>query len=186
MNPYLVFHAFLSYLSLEREKVAHRRLEQIAKSEEIDDFQVVESSELGVMEYSTTHGFRVLYRDRPQINQFVVAKKGNGFAKARNLPYIYLQTLCEPSQLIVESPCIQATAAGYTTAVRLPIAVAGKIDEYPEGTMIVRITEDSEASVDSGYANAVPLPYSRESVYIQKIDMLDTEYAAMLDNEPRF
>lgn len=97
-----------------------------------------------------------------------------------------MQTLCEPSQLIVESPCIQATAAGYATAVRLPIAVAGKIDEYPEGTMIVRITEDSEASVDSGYANAVPLPYSRESVYIQKIDMLDTEYAAMLDNEPRF
>jgi len=54
---------------------------------------------------------------------------------------------------------------GYAQAVRLPYAIAGKIDEYPEGTMIVCITEDSEASADSGYANAVPLPYSQNTSY---------------------
>ena len=97
-----------------------------------------------------------------------------------------MRTLCEPSQLIVECPCVQAITAGYAQAVSLPIVVAGKIDEYPEGTLIVRITGDNQESAAFGYANAVPLPYSLDSVYIQKIDMLDTEYAAMLVDCPRF
>jgi len=49
---------------------------------------------------------------------------------------------------------------GYATAVRLPIAVASKIDEYPEGTLIVLFTDDNQKSAAFGYANAVPLPYS--------------------------
>ena len=171
------------------------RLEQIAKSEKLDDFLAIENLEPGIIKYSTTYGFRILCRDcfqhcplgnRPQLNEFVVAKKGNGFAKARNLPYIYLQTLCEPSQLIVESPSADAIGYGYAQAIRLPYRIANKIDEYPEGTMIVCVTKDNEKSAAFGYANAVPLPYSPESVYVQKIDMLDTEYAAMLDNVPRF
>ena len=100
--------------------------------------------------------------------------------------YIYLRTLCEPPQLIVESPCVQATTAGYATAILLPIAFASVGDEYPVGTLIVSITEDNKESTSFGYANAVLLPYSPNSVYIQKIDMLDTEYAAMLVDEPRF
>ena len=129
MNLHLAFQTFLSYLDIEREKAATLRLEQIAKSEKTDDFLTVESSEPGTIEYSTNHGFRFLCPERPQLNEFVVAKKGIRFSKARNLPYIYLQTKCEPPQLIVECPCIQATAAGYATAVKLPYAVAGKIDE---------------------------------------------------------
>ncbi len=186
MNLHLAFQTFLSYLDIEREKAATHRLEQIARSEKLDNFLAVESSEPGIIEYSTTHGLRVLCRDCPQANQFVITEKGNGFAKARNLPYIYLQTLCEPSQLIVESPSADAIGYGYATAVRLSYRIASKIDEYPEGTMIVCITDDNQKSAAFGYANAVPLPYSRESVYVQKIDMLDTEYAAMLDNVPRF
>ncbi len=195
MSLNLAFQTFLSYLDIEREKVATHRLEQVAKSEKLDDFLTVENLEPGLIEYFTTHGFRILCRDcfqhcplgnRPEINEFVVAKKGNGFAKARSLPYIYLQTKCEPPQLIVECPCVQASNAGYAQAMKLPCAIAGKIDEYPEGTMVVCITEDSKDSAAFGYANAVPLPYSQDSVCIQKIDMLDTEYAAMLVNEPRF
>lgn len=181
MNLHLVFQAFLVYLGLKREKVAHRRLERIAKSEKLDDFLVIENSESGTIEYCTTHGFRVLCPKCPELNEFVVAKKGIRFSKAKNLPYIYLQTKCEPPQLIVESPCVQATVAGYATAVLLPYIVAGKIDEYPEGTIVVCITEGSKEFAVIGYANAVPLPYSQDSVYIQRIDMLDTEYATLVD-----
>ncbi len=193
MNLHLACQTFLSYLEKEREKVDTCRLEQIAKSENLDNFLAVENAEPGLIEYSTTHGFRTLCRDcfqhcplgnRPQVNQFVVAKKGNGFSLVRNLPYIYLQ--CEPPQLIVENPIVEAIAYGYAQAIRLPYAIASVGDNYSEGTIIVCITEDNKESAAFGYANAAPLPYSQDSVYIQKIDMLDTEYAAMLENSPRF
>jgi len=184
MNLNLAFQTFLSYLEIEREKIAARRLEQTANSENLDNFLVTENAEPGIIEYSTNHGLRVLCPDCPEVNQFVIVKKGKGFAKARNLPYIYLQN-CEPPQLIVESPSADAIGYGYATAVRLPYAIAGKIDEYPEGTLIVCITEDNKEAAAFGYANAVLLPYSLDSVYVQKIDMLDTEYAAMLVDFPR-
>ncbi len=186
MNLHLACQTFLSYLEKKREKANSRKLEQTAKSENLDDFLAVESSELGIIEYSTNHGLRVLCPDCPEVNQFVIVKKGNRFSKASNLPYIYLQTLCEPPQLIVEIPCVQAATAGYAQPVRLPYAIASKIDEYPEGTLIICITEDNQESAAFGYTNAVPLPYSPDSAYIQKIDMLDTEYAAMLVDETKF
>ncbi len=186
MNLHLAFQTFLSYLDIEREKIAARRLEQTAKCENLDDFLAVENSEVGIIEYSINHGLRVLCPDHPEVNQFVIVKKGNRFAKARNLPYIYLRTKCEPPQLIVESPSADAIGYGYATAVRLPYRIAGKIDEYPEGTMLVCITDDNQKSAAFCYANALPLPYSPDSVYVQKIDMLDTEYAAMLVDFPRF
>lgn len=186
MNLHRAFQTFLSYLDLEREKVAHYRLERIAKFENLDNFSDIESSEPGLIEYSTAHGFRVLCPECPELNEFVVAKKGIGFSKARNLPYIYLQTLCEPPQLIVECPCVQATTAGYAQAVKLPYAIADKIDEYPEGALVVCIIENNEELSAFGYANAVALPYCPNSVYIQKIDMLDTDYAAMLMDFQRF
>ncbi len=181
------FQIFMSYFAVEREKIAAQKAEEIAKFENLDIFlEAEEHCQPGEVMYCTVHGFRSLDFERCHLNQFVVTNKGIGFSKARNLPYIYLPvTKCEPPQLIVECPCIQATAAGYATAIRLPYAIIGKIDEYPEGTMIVCITEDSEASVDSGYANAVPLPFDRDSVYIEKLNMLDTDYAAMLVNFPR-
>ncbi len=194
MNLHQAQQIFLSHLEKEREKVAHRRLEQTAKSENLDNFRAVESSEPEIIEYSTTHGFRVLCPDcfqhcplgnRPQANQFVITKKGNGFAKARNLPYIYLRTLCEPTGLTVECPCIEAIGYGYATAMKLPYTIAGIGHDYPEGTLVVCVSLDNERAA-ACYANAIPLPYSPDSVYIQKIDMLDTEYAAMLDNVSSF
>ncbi len=185
MNLHQAFQTFLLHLDLEREKAATHRLEQLAKAENLDNLLAVENLELGITEYSTTHGFRILCRDRPELNKFVVAKKGNGFAKARNLPYIYLQK-CEPPQLIVESPSADAIRYGYATAVRLPYRIASKIDEYPEGTMLVCIIDDNQKSAAFCYANALPLPYSPDSVYVQKIDMLDTDYATMLVGFPRF
>ena len=55
MNLHQAFQIFLSHLDLEQEKVAHCRLEQTAKSENLDNFLAVESSEPGIIEYSTTH-----------------------------------------------------------------------------------------------------------------------------------
>lgn len=188
MNLHQAFQIFMSYFAVEREKIAAQKVEEIARFENLDIFlEAEENCKPGEVMYCTVHGFRSLNSECRHLNQFVVTNKGAGFSRARNLPYIYLPaTECELPQLIVECPCVQATTAGYAIAVKLPIVVASRIDEYPEGTMIVCITEDSEASVDSGYANAVPLPYSRNSVYIQKIDMLDTEYAAMLVDFQRF
>ena len=58
-------------------------------------------------------------------------------------------------------------------------------DDYPEGTLVVYLTTENEM-IASGYADAVLLPLDRNSIYIEKIDMLDTEYAAMLVDSPRF
>ena len=189
MNLDLAFYTFLSYFAIKRHKLAAQKLEEICKSENLDEFLGIDNSahlKLEVVHYATTHGFRILYFNRPEFNEFLVAKKGNGFAKARNLPYIYLQTKCEPPQLIVESPSTDAIGYGYAQAVRLPYRIAGNIDEYPEGTMIVCITEDNEEAAAFGYANAISLPYRKDDIYIQHIDMLDTEYAAMLVDFPRF
>ncbi len=75
MNVHLAFQNFLSYLEKEREKAAACRLEQVAKTENLDDFLAVENAELGLIKYSTNHGFRVLCPDRPQVNQLAIAKK---------------------------------------------------------------------------------------------------------------
>ncbi len=185
MNLHQAFQIFLSHLKKEQEKAANRKLEQVANAENLDDFLAVESSEPGTIEYSTNHGCRFLCPECPQLNEFVITKKGNGFAKARNLPYIYLQTKCEPTGLIVESPSIDAIGYGYATAMKLPYTIAGIGHDYPEGTLVVCVSLDNERAA-ACYANAIPLPYSPDSVYIQKIDMLDTEYAAMLDNVSSF
>ena len=114
-----------------------------------------------------------------------MAKKGNGFFIAKNLPYIYLPiSKYEPCQLIVESPSESATAAGYTKAVRLPYAV-DRINDYPQGATIVCIAEDNEEAGTFGYASAVSLPFNCDSIYIEDLRMLDTEYAAMLEDVPR-
>lgn len=162
---------------------AAEKVEELAWSENLDRLlEVEEDCKPGEVYYCTVHGFRSLDSTRCHLNQFVVTNKGNGFLRARNLPYVRLPaTKCELPQLIVQNLDAQAEAAGYAAAVSLPYIIASISDEYLEGTLIVRITEDIEELADSGYANAVPLPYSPGSVYIQRIDMLDTEYAAMLE-----
>ncbi len=76
MNLHLAFQTFLSYLDIEQEKIAARRLEQTAKFENLDDSFAVENAEPGIIEYSTNHSLRVLCPNRPEVNQFVIVKKG--------------------------------------------------------------------------------------------------------------
>ena len=157
MNLNLAFKTFLSYLDYEREEIASCKLKEIAKAENLDELLGIEDLSVGEIDYCTTHGFRTLNCNCPDQNQFVVAKKGNGFSIAENLPYIYLPvSKCEPPQLIVESPSESASAAGYATAVRLPYTIAGMGHDYPEGTLVVCLTLDNEKAVVN-YANAIPL-----------------------------
>lgn len=186
MNLHLAFQTFLTYLDFKREKIAAHRLKEIAKSEKLDNFLGIEDLSAGGIDYFTTHGFRTLNCNRQDRNQFVVAKKGNGFSVAKNLPYIYLPiSKCEPPQLIVESPSESASAVGYAKAVRLPYAV-DRINDYPQGATIVCIAEDNEEAGTFGYVNVVPLPFECDSVYVEDLGMLDTQYAAMLDDVLRF
>ena len=111
-----------------------------------------------------------------------------------------------PPQLIVQTPSEEASNAGYAVAIKLPYTVAGLGHDYPQGTLVVCLMMENE-EVATGYANAIRLPvdYIRVyvedlammpdnnllpldngDIYIEHIDMLDTEYAAMSVDSPRF
>lgn len=162
-----------------------------AISENLDKFLQIDSEYEGALDYQTAHGLRSVNSKRPEHNQFLVTKKGDGFARSRNLPYLYFPAKeGYPSQLIVEDVCAEASEAGYIRAIQLPYFIRGEerlysTDDEPEGTLIVYLTTENEL-IATGYANAVLLPVDRNSIYIEKIDMLDTEYAAMLLDDPRF
>lgn len=50
----------------------------------------------------------------------------------------------------------------------------------------VYINSQNEEATSAGYANAVPLPISISNIYIEDLQMLDTDYAASLVDFPRF
>lgn len=104
-------------------KTSPKNLEVVALTEGLDEFVEIEDSSLGVIEYLTVHGSRTLNRDRPNLNVFVVLKKGAGFALAISMPYIrsYNSKLGIP-QLVVEysQEDAPATLEGYAKAVDLP------------------------------------------------------------------
>ena len=208
MNLHQAFQVFLSYFAVEQQAIAARKIEQIAKSENLDTFlEAEEDCKPGEVYYCTVHGFRSMDRARCELNQFVVTKKGLGFSKGRDLPYIYRRgTTWFPHHLIVHTPSEEARIAGYAVAIKLPYTIAGIGHDYPQGTLVVCLTMENE-EVATGYANAIRLPvdYRRVyvedlammpdnnllpldtgDIYIEHIDMLDTEYAAMLANVPRF
>jgi hypothetical protein len=158
-------------------------------SENLDKFIQIDSQYEGALDYQTFHGLRSVNSKRPEHNQFLITKKGNGFARPKNLPYLYFPAKEDyPSQLIVGSICAEANLAGYIAAIQLPYFITGEerfYDDYPEGTLVVNLTTENE-HIATGYANAVSLPLNQNSIYIEKIDMLDTEYATMLEDVPKF
>ncbi|WP_009631589.1 hypothetical protein [Synechocystis sp. PCC 7509] len=161
-----------------------------AISENLDEFLQIDSQYKGTLNYATVHGLRTV-SDRLEHNQFLITGKGGGFARPKNLPYLYFSAREDyPSQLVVVSVCAEANLAGYIEAIQLPCFITGEErfypeDDYPEGTLVVHLTTENE-QIATGYANAVLLPLDRNSIYIEKIDMLDTEYAAMLEDVSRF
>ncbi len=207
MNLHQAFQIFLSYFAVEQQTIAAQKIAEIAKSENLDIFlEAQEDCEPGEVYYCTVHGFRSIDDTRCELNQFVVTKKGLGFSKGRDLPYLYRRgTTWFPPQLIVQNPSEEASNAGYAVAIKLPYTIAGLGHDYPQGTLVVCLTMENE-EVATGYANAIRLPvdYRRVyvedlammpdnnllpldtgDIYIEHIDMLDTEYAAMLVDSPR-
>ena len=70
---------------------------------------------------------------RCELNQFVVNKKGKGFSKGRDLPYLYRRgTTWFPPQLTVQNPSEEASNAGYAAAIKLPYTIAGLGHDYPQ------------------------------------------------------
>ncbi len=208
MNLHQAFQVFLSYFAVEQQTIAAQKIEEIAKSENLDTFlEAEEDCKPGEVYYCTVHGFRSMDDTRCELNQFVVTKRGLGFSKGRDLPYIYRRgSTWFPPQLIVLHPSESASIAGYAAAIKLPYTIAGLGHDYPQGTLVVCLTMENE-EVATGYANAIRLPvdYIRVyvedlairpgnnllpldngDIYIEHIDMLDTEYAAMLVDSPRF
>ncbi len=208
MNLHQAFDIFMSYFAVEQQTIAAQKIEEIAKSENLDIFlDAEEDCKPGEVYYCTVHGFRSINSTRCELNQFVVNKEGKGFSKGRDLPYLYRRdTSWFPPQLTVLSPSEEASNAGYAVAIKLPYTIAGLGHDYPQGTLLVCLTMENE-EVATGYANAIRLPvdYRRvyvedlammpdnnllpldqSDIYIEHIDMLDTEYAAMLVDSPRF
>ena len=208
MNLHQAFDVFMSYFAVDWQTIAAQKIAEIAKSENLDTFlEAQEDCEPGEVYYCTVHGFRSMDDTRCELNQFVVTKKGFGFSKGRDLPYLYRKgTTWFPPQLIVLYPSESASNYGYAVAIKLPYTIAGLGHDYPQGTLVVCLMMENE-EVATGYANAIRLPvdYIRVyvedlammpnndllpldngDIYIEHIDMLDTEYAAMLVDSPRF
>ncbi len=141
----------MSYFAVEQQAIAARKIEQIAKSENLDIIlEAEEDCKPGEVYYCTVHGFRSMDRARCELNQFVVTKKGLGFSKGRDLRYIYCKgTTWFPPQLIVHTPSESASNYGYAAAIKLPYTVAGFGHDYPQGTLVVCLTTSSRVSPPS-------------------------------------
>ncbi len=165
-------------------------------AENLDEFVQLESCRPGIIEYATVHGCRILSSDLPELNLFVVLKKGDIFAQAHLLPYAYSRaTRFRNSKLVVTCiPTDTAAEAGYARAIALPYIRVDLDIFYPTGTLVVCVREDNAEATGAGYANAVTLSCKGVSsiqrdcseVYIEDLQMLDTDYADSLVDFPRF
>lgn len=174
-------------LQLFPRRAKQKSLAEIAIAEKLDEFVEMESCNESRAEYNTVHGWRMLSSDRPGLNEFFVFKKGDGFAKALAMPYIrFTDGVSKTPQLIVQSIVSDAAIVGYAAAVSLPYYITGTSDGYPTGTLVVRINETNSEAIGEGYANAVPMPISKSDIYIENMQMLDTEYADSLVDFPKF
>lgn len=162
---------------------------EIALCEGLDEFVGIADCDEKKVEYYTVHGWRNLSHARPELNQFFVLKTGAGFARAIAMPYVRsLNIVNQIPQLIVEWIVSDAATAGYAKAVKLPYYTAGGVDAFPIGTLVVCINENNLEALSAGYANALlvlskGVSYRRRDiceVYIEDLQMLDTEYAAPL------
>lgn len=184
------FTHFLSHLFQ-----GQKSLVEIAIAEGLDEFVELETSEGGTVKYSTVHGCRTLSSDRPELSSFVVLTKGFGYAKAVPLPYNRYLPNCEfnDHRLVRDlSPIPTAIYAAYGKAAQLPDEVYLKFHSTCcfniclPNSLKVSINSQNEEATSAGYANAVPIPISKNDIYIEDLQMLDTEYAASLVDFPRF
>lgn len=96
------------------------------------------------------------------------------------------QGVSKVPQLVVQSIVSDAAIVGYAAAISLPYYVTGTSDGYPMGTLVVRIDETNTEAIGEGYANALPRVVSRSDIYVEDLQILDTEYAASLVDVSRF
>lgn len=146
----------------------------------LDSFVQLENCQAGVIEYSTVHGYRLWSQKHPEYNQFVVLKKGDGFAQAVTLPYGYtpINRFHQHSKLVVNSHLKEAASqAGYASAVELPyfIQAACHAPICLSATMVVCVRNGNSEAMAMGYANALPIAVSKSDIYVENKQMLDTD-----------
>lgn len=156
----------------------------------LDEFLQLESYRPGIIEYSTVHGCRILTSDRSELNLFVVLTKGEEFAKALPLPYVYSRSKLGIPQLRVvvynrsEDPVKTALWAG---AIDLPYAITLDSGVYPKGTLVVCINANNQEAMGVGYANALPwVALEQRGILGEDLKVLTTENALSLVDFPRF
>lgn len=166
---------------------SQKSLRETALAEKLDEIVKIGSCNEERVEYDTVHGWRVISRNYPKLNRFLVFKTGEGFAEALALPYAQVPgSTSQVPRLIVYSVVSDVATAGYAKAVHLPYYIAGIKDDYPTGALVVCIDADNSAAIKVGYANALPRVALRNEVYIEDKRMLDTDYADSLVDFPRF
>lgn len=121
--------------------------------------------------------------------------KTAGYAKAIPLPYSrYLPDLesKHPRKLRDFSSIPSAIYAAYGKATQLPDEACLRFHSVCYFTICVPnsldvcINSQNEEAISVGYANAVPVPISKSDVYIEDMQMLDTDYADSLVDVSRF
>ena len=180
-------------LKLAKVLWSQKLLIAAAFAEKIDEFMEIADCNDRKVYYYTGHGERTLSFAHPELNEFYIFKTGDGFAKALGVPCDLDKTNQIP-QLIVEYVVPDAEEAGYAKAVKLPYYIADNFSAESAGALVVSIIDNNWEAMDAGYRNAVSL--SREGVscfdrdlskvYIEDMQILDTEYAASLVNLPKF
>lgn len=159
MNVMIPIKSLFASLFNFHPKTSLQYLENIAITERLDEFLEIENSSPEVVEYLTLHGSRTVSNDFPELNVFLVLRKGMGFARAVPMPYIRAyNSKHRIPQLVVEysQEDAPATLEGYAKAVDLPCdAEGGSLRDH------------------------------RSEVYVHDLGMLDTDYAATLAGSPQ-
>lgn len=113
-----------------------------------------------------------------------------GYARAVPLPYKYLPNPESTFPWLARDLTHIPTAmySVYSKSVELPDMAysACCFTICLPNSLEVCINGHNEEATSAGYANAVPLPISRSNIYVDDLNMLDTDYAASLVDFPRF
>lgn len=101
-----------------------------------------------------------------------------GWVEYKTTHGIRILNVEEPEQCQFE---VTKNGGDFAKALLLPYMVYRYSDEYPDGTLVVYADTWDEDARAAGYASAVPLSVPLETpLYIEHLDMLDTEYVALI------
>lgn len=158
MNFYQAFETVLSYLTQQRNKRATRRLQEIAEHEEFLKFYT--AKEIAKAE---------------KIDEFFyVTKCSLGIIEYSTEHGLRTLSIENPEKKLFLVRCLEDSDSGFAMAEQM---------SYHE---ILEALDSINKLLDSIHTRPISKSYIRDGVWIENLDMLDTDYAAMLADMPRF